>query len=94
MMISHWNDFRYFLSTSHPDALNQLSSQLAFWFRKMPKTDFQYGCHGGHLGFLVRMMLAIFDQLALWFRRMAFWFRRKSLKLIFKMAAVAAILDC
>ena len=28
------NDFSYFLSTSHPDAFYQVSSQLAFWFRR------------------------------------------------------------
>ena len=27
-------DFSYFLSISHPDASNQVSSQLAFWFRR------------------------------------------------------------
>ena len=36
--ISHRNDFRYFfLSTSHPDAFYQVSSQLAFWFRRSEK---------------------------------------------------------
>ena len=25
------------------------------------KIDFQYGCHGGHLGFPIGMILAIFD---------------------------------
>ena len=28
---------------------------------KRRKIDFQDGCHGGHLGFLIRMILAIFD---------------------------------
>ena len=33
-LISHWNNFSYFWSTSHPDAAYQVSSQLAFWFRR------------------------------------------------------------
>ena len=28
---------------------------------KKQKIDFQDGCHGGHLGFLIGMILAIFD---------------------------------
>ena len=32
--ISVRNDFSYFCSTSHPDASYQVSSQLAFWFRR------------------------------------------------------------
>ena len=28
---------------------------------KKRKIDFQDGCHGGHLGFLIGMILAIFD---------------------------------
>ena len=30
--VSAWNDFSDFLSTSHPDASYQVSSQLAFQF--------------------------------------------------------------
>ena len=29
------NDFSYFLSTSHPDASYQVSSPMAFWFRRI-----------------------------------------------------------
>ena len=29
--------------------------------QKKQKMDFQDGCHGGHLGFLIGMILAIFD---------------------------------
>ena len=32
--ISYRNDLSYFLSTSHPDASYQVSSQLAFKFRR------------------------------------------------------------
>ena len=30
-------------------------------FEKKRKIDFQDGCHGGHLGFRIGMILAIFD---------------------------------
>ena len=33
-LISDWNDFSYFWSTSHPNASYQVSSQLAFRFRR------------------------------------------------------------
>ena len=32
--ISDWNDFSHFLSSSHPDASYQVSSQLAQWCRR------------------------------------------------------------
>ena len=32
--IFDWTDFSYFWSTSHPNASYQVSSQLAFWFRR------------------------------------------------------------
>ena len=36
--ISDWNNFNYFRSTSHPDVITyQISSQLAFWFRRRSK---------------------------------------------------------
>ena len=59
--ISDWNNFSYFWSTSHPKASYQVSSQLAFWVRKRSKKDFQDGLHGGHLGFRIGKILAIFD---------------------------------
>ena len=113
----------------------------------MRKIDFQDGCHGGHLGFLIGTILAIFDLqvtlmlptyfkvnkpfcsgeemknrfsrwppwwhlgfpigtiLAIFFSishphasyqvssQLAFGFRRRSEKMIFKMATMAAILD-
>ena len=31
---SDWKDFTYFWSTSHPDASEEVSSQLAFRFRR------------------------------------------------------------
>ena len=48
--------YMYFLSTSHSDAFYQVSSHLA-----KSKKKFQDSGHGGHLGFPIRMILAIFD---------------------------------
>ena len=57
------------LSKIHDDCLNK--SPLCFLAslesislsvqEKKSKIDFQDGCHGGHLGFLIGMILAIFD---------------------------------
>ena len=38
--ISNQNNFSYFRSTSHLHTSNEVSSQLAFWFRR----NFQHGC--------------------------------------------------
>ena len=38
--ISYRNNLSYFLSTSHPDASYQVSSQLAFQFRRREKQIF------------------------------------------------------
>ena len=47
---------------SQLDTSNEVSSQLAFWFRiKEFKTDFQHSCKGDHLGFPISMILADFD---------------------------------
>ena len=64
----------------------------------MGKIDFQEGGHGGHHGFPIGTILTIFDlrhpdasyQVS---SQLAFWFRRRSKKQIFKMATMAAILD-
>ena len=65
--ISHQKDFSSFLSTSHPDASYQVLSQLAFRFRsRSKKIDFQDGNHGGHLGFPILTILAIFDLQVTW----------------------------
>ena len=58
--ISNRNDFSQFQSISHPDASYQVSSQLAFGFRKEAK-KFQDGHHGGQLGFPIGMIIATFD---------------------------------
>ena len=60
--ISYRNDFSYLWSTSHPDASYQVSSELAFGFRRrIEKIDFQDGYHDAHLGFPISTILAIFD---------------------------------
>ena len=60
--VSYRNDFSHFKSISHPDASYQVSSQLAFGGQeKKRKIDFQNGRPGGHLGFTIGMILAIFD---------------------------------
>ena len=53
--ISDWNDFSYFWSTSHSNAI-RLSVR-----EKKRKIDFQDGGHGGHLGFPIGMILTIFN---------------------------------
>ena len=60
-LISGWNNFSYFCSSSHPNASYQVSSQLAFWFRRRRKVDFQNGRPGGHLGFPIDRILTNFD---------------------------------
>ena len=60
--ISDWNDFSYVWSISHPNASYHVWSQLAFRFRRRSeKIDFQDGGHGGHHGFPIGMILAIFN---------------------------------
>ena len=59
--ISDRNDLSYFWSISHPNASYRVWSQLAFGFRRRSEKDFQDGCNGGHLGFPIGTILAIFD---------------------------------
>ena len=61
--ISNRNNFSYFLSTSHPDASYQVSRQSAFRYRRSENIfflDSGDGDHGGHLGFPISTVLAIF----------------------------------
>ena len=46
-----------FLSTSRPNTSYQVLSQMAFWFISSAKQFLE----GGHLGFLIGTILAIFD---------------------------------
>ena len=94
--ISDRNDFSYFLSTSHHDASYQVSSQLAFRFRRRRKNrfskwlpylisnqnDFSYFVCTSHPNASYQVS-----------SQLAFWFRRRRKKWIFKMATMAAILD-
>ena len=56
-LISHQNNYSYFLSTNHPDASYQVSCQLGLSVQeKKLKIDFKHvghaqSGHGGHLGF-------------------------------------------
>ena len=59
--IADRNNFSYFWSTSHPDANYQISSQLAFWFRRRSEKRFSRWSPCGHLGFPIGTILAIFD---------------------------------
>ena len=65
---------------------------------EMSKTNFQDGSSGGHLRFLIDTILAHFDPEVVLLLQSKFWLKstkclgRECRKLIFKMAAVAAIL--
>ena len=60
--ISDRHDVSYFLSTSHPHASLQVWESIGLSFQeKKRKIDFQDGRHGGHLGFPISTILAIFD---------------------------------
>ena len=95
--ISYRNDLSYFLSTSHPGASYQVSSQFGLSVQKKKgKTDFQ---HGRHLRFPIGTILAIFiptspsDASYQFSNQLALWFSKISEKKSFKMAAMTAILD-
>ena len=79
--------------TSHPNASCQVSSQLAFWFRRNKKIDFQDGCHSGHLGFPIETILAISDlqvtpMLPISFKSIGLSVQEKKWKIVFKMVAI------
>ena len=54
----HWNNFSYFLSTSHPDASYQLRVNWPFCSGEEAKNNLH---HGGHFRFPIGKILAIFD---------------------------------
>ena len=60
--ISDWHNFSYFLIYKSPQCLlwSLESIGLSVQEKKL-NIDFQDGGHGGHLGFLIRTILAIFD---------------------------------
>ena len=55
--ISHWHDFSYFLSTSHPNVSYQVWSQLAFRCRRRSEKQI----------FKIAAMVAILDLRSAWF---------------------------
>ena len=60
--ISDWNDFSYFFIYKSPQCFLPCLESIGFWVQeKKQKIDFQGGCHGGHLGFQIGKILAIFD---------------------------------
>ena len=58
--ISNQNDFSYFSSSPRCFLLSYKSSGPSVQEKKQ-KIDFQNGHHGGHLGFPIGTILAIFD---------------------------------
>ena len=60
--ISHWHNFSYFFIYKSPRCfLPSLESTGLSVQEKKRKIDFQDGCHGGHLGFPIGTILAIYD---------------------------------
>ena len=55
------HNFSYFSSTSPQCFLPSFESTVLLVQKKKRKIDFQDGCHGGHLGFPIGTILAIFD---------------------------------
>ena len=54
--------FQLFLIYKSPQCFLPGLESIGFWVQeKKRKIDFQDGCHGGHLGFPIGMILAIFD---------------------------------
>ena len=92
--------FLLFLTHKSPRCfLPSLKSICLSFEEKEQKIDFQDGGHGGHLGFLIGTILAIFDlqvfpdasyQVS---SQLTFGFRRRSEIYILKMATMAATLD-
>ena len=71
---------------------------MAFLFyseEEMKNKFFKDGRHGSCLGFPIKMILVIFDLpvTPILPTKLAFWFRRRREKQIFKLPATAAILD-
>ena len=93
------NYFTSFRSTVQVVQYFQASLEsVDFSVQKKFKTDFQDSSHGGHLGFRIWMILAIFDLQVTPLHptvssQLTFWLRRRSQKQIFRMDTMAAILD-
>ena len=60
-----WFKFKLFLIYMSPQCFLPSFKSIGLSVpEKKRKIDFQDGCHGGHLGFLIGTILAIFDQQA------------------------------
>ena len=60
--ISDWHNFSYFLIYKSPQCLLRCLESIGLSVQeKKLNIDFQDGGHGGHLGFLIRTILATFD---------------------------------
>ena len=60
--ISDWNDFNYFFIYKSPRCLLPSFESIGLLVQeKKQKINFEDGSHGGHLGFPIGMILAIFD---------------------------------
>ena len=60
--ISDWHDFSYFFIYKSPQCLLRSLESIGLSVQeKKLSIDFQDGGHGGHLGFQIRTILAIFD---------------------------------
>ena len=59
--ISDRHDFSYFLIYKSPRCFLASLESIGLSVQEKQKIDFQDGCHGGHLGFRIGTILAIFD---------------------------------
>ena len=60
--ISGWHNFSFFLICKSPKCLLRSLESIGLSVQEQkPNIDFQDGDHGGHLAFLIRTILAIFD---------------------------------
>ena len=60
--ISGWHNFSFFFIYKSPKCLLRSLESIGLSVQEQkPNIDFQDGDHGGHLGFLIRTILAIFD---------------------------------
>ena len=60
-LISYWHDLAIFDLQITLMLLSKFGVNWPLVQEKKQKKDFQDGCHGGHLGFLIGTTLAIFD---------------------------------
>ena len=62
ILVFRYGRFKLFFIYKSPQCLLPSLESIGFWaLEKKRKIDFQDGGHGGHLGFPIGMILAIFD---------------------------------